>query len=134
MKDQHPYDRKHLKEVLHRDDLTETLVRARDWARGHLEAVLIGALVLAALVFGTQFFLQGQRAKALEASKLLGEAQRLFQQAQSLPAAEAPGAFAQAYAKYQAVVAGYEGSAEAQAARLGQANSLLAHQGRHWHS
>jgi TolA-binding protein len=122
----HPYDRQKLKEVLHRDDLTETLLKARDWAKSHLEAVLIGALVLAALIFGTQFFLQGQRQKDLEASKLLGEAQRIFQQAQGVPAADAPGAFAQAYAKYQAVVSGYEGSAQAQAARLGQANSLLA--------
>jgi hypothetical protein len=122
----HPYDRKHLKEVLHRDDLTENLIRARDWAKSHLEAVLIGALVLAALIFGTQFFFQGQRQKSLEASKLLGEAQRIFQQAQSLSGDQAPAAFAQAYAKYQAVVSGYEGTPQAKSAQLGEANSLLA--------
>src|SRR5262249_26271053 len=97
-------------------------MQARDWAKGHLEAVLIGVLVAAALVFGTKFFLQGQRQKALEASKSLAEAQRVFQQAASASAAEAPGAYAQAYAKYQAVVSGYEGTPQAQAARLGQAN------------
>lgn len=126
MKDQHPYDRQHLKQVLHRDDLTETLLKARDWAKGHLEAVLIGTLVVAALIFGTQFYLQGRSKTALEASKALAEAQRVFQQAQGLPVAEAPAAFAQAYAKYQQVLSGYEGTPEAQAARLGQANSLLA--------
>jgi predicted negative regulator of RcsB-dependent stress response len=126
LKDQHPYDRQHLKQVLHRNEVTDYLQQARDWAKGHLEAVLIGFLVLAALIFGTQFFLQGRSKAALEASKALAEAQRVFQQAQSAPVAEAPAAFAQAYAKYQAVVSGYEGTAEAQAARLGQANSLLA--------
>lgn len=126
MKDQHPYDRQHLKQVLHRNEVTDSLFQARDWAKGHLEAVLIGALVVAALIFGTHFFLEGRSKTALEASKALAEAQRVFQQAQSQPVADAPAAFAQAYAKYQAVVSGYEGTAEAQAARLGQANSLLA--------
>lgn len=126
MIDKHPLDRQKLKQVLHRDDLTETLLQARDWAKAHLEAVLIGVLVLAALIFGTQFFLQGQRQKALEASKLLGEAQRLFQQAQTLPAADAAQGFNQAYAKYQAVASTYDGMAQAGAARLGMANALLA--------
>ncbi len=126
MIDKHPLDRQHLKQVLHRDEISEGFLRARDWAKSHLEAVLIGAMVVAALAFGTHFFIQGQRQKALEASKLLGEAQRLFQQAQTLGPSDAAQGFNQAYAKYQAVVSSYEGTAQAQAARLGQANALLA--------
>lgn len=126
MIDKHPLDRQKLKEVLHRDDLSETLLRARDWAKGHLEAVLIGVLVLAALIFGTQFFIQGQRQKSLEASKLLGEAQRIFQQAQGLGAADAAQGYNQAYAKYQAVISGFEGAPQVGPARLGAANALLA--------
>lgn len=126
MIDKHPLDRRHLKEVLHRNEMTDTLLDARDWAKSHLEAILIGALVLAALVFGTQFFLQGQRQKALEASKALANAQRAFQQASSLTGAEAAQGFTQAYAAYQAVVSTYDGTPQAQAAHLGLANSLLA--------
>lgn len=126
MIDKHPLDRQHLKEVLHQNEVTDTLIDLRDWAKSHLEAVLIGALVIAALGFGTQFFIQGQRQKALEASKLLAEAQRVFQQAQVLAPDEAQQGYTQAYAKYQAVVSGYEGSPQAQAARLGMANALLA--------
>jgi TolA-binding protein len=124
--DKHPLDRRHLKEVLHRNEMSDTLLDARDWAKSHLEAVLIGALVLAALVFGTQFFLQGQRQKALEASKALGNAQRTFQQAANLSGAEAAQGYTQAYAAYQAVISTYDGTPQAKAAHLGLANSLLA--------
>ena len=126
MIDKHPLDRRHLKEVLHQNEVSDTLVDLRDWAKSHLEAVLIGVLVLAALAFGTQFFLQGPHQKALESSKLLAEAQRIFQQSQGMEPAQAAQGFNQAYAKYQAVVSGYEGSPQADAARLGMANALLA--------
>lgn len=126
MESQHPLDRRHLKDVLHRNEMIEGLEAARDWAKSHLEAVLIGALVLAAAVFGTYFFIDGQRQKAIEASKLLAEAQGIFLQAQTLPADQAAQAYNQAYAKYQALLSGYEGSEQAPAAHLGLANALLA--------
>jgi TolA-binding protein len=125
--DKTPLDRQQLKEVLHRNDLSERLLQARDWAQSHVEALFIGVLVTAAVAFGAHFFLQGQREKALEASKLLGEAQRLFQQAQFADTAEARQlGFNQAYAKYQALLGAYEGMPQAMAARLGLANALLA--------
>lgn len=122
----HPYDRRHLKEVLHRDDMMESVVAARDWVQAHLEAVLIGALVLAAAIFGAIFFVNSQRDKDLQASKLLGEAQMMFQQSGSMPAAQMAQGYGQAYAKYQAVASTYEGTAQASAAHLGMANALLA--------
>lgn len=122
----HPYDRRHLKEVLHRDDMMETVLQARDWAKAHLEAVLIGTLVVAAAIFGAVFFVNSQRQKELEASKLLGEAQMIFQQSGTMPAGQAEQGYGQAYAKYQAVVGSYDGSAQAGPAKLGMANSLLA--------
>lgn len=126
MVSKHPLDRRHLKEVLHRNEVTESLYDLRDWAKSHLEAVLIGALVLAAAVFGTQFLLQSQRQKALDASKSLANAQRAFQQASGAEADQAAQAYSQAYAAYQGVASTYEGTEEAKAARLGMANSLLA--------
>jgi predicted negative regulator of RcsB-dependent stress response len=122
----HPYDRRHLKEVLHRDDMMESLLAARDWAKAHLEAVLIGTLVAAAAVFGAVFFVNGQKQKDLEASKLLAEAQMMFQQSGSMPGEQSAQGYGQAYAKYQAVASTYEGSAQAGAARLGMANAQLA--------
>lgn len=126
MIDKHPLDRRELKQVLHRDDLVEGLHLARDWAKAHLEAILIGTLVAAAVVFGAVFYVQGQRQKALEASKLLGEAQQLFRRAQAAEPAEQAEAFNQAYARYQALLSTYENSPQAPAARLGMANALLA--------
>lgn len=122
----HPYDRKHLKEVLHKNELADNLVEARDWAKAHLEAVLIGALVLAAAVFGVVFFVNSQKTKALDASRLLNEAQSVFQQAGSLPAAQMAQGYTQAYAKYQALAGSYEGTPQALAAQLGMANADLA--------
>jgi TolA-binding protein len=123
---QHPLDRQQLKQVLHRNEAIDGLQDALDWAKSHLEAVIIGALVLAAAGFGGVFIVKGQQQKALEASKLLAEAQMILQQAQS--AGGGPAAlegYNQAYAKYQAVVSGYDGSDQAPAARLGMANALL---------
>lgn len=121
-----PLDRRHLKEVLHRNEMSEWFFQARDWVKGHLETVLISALVAAAAIFGTRFLIQGQRQKALEASKALAAAQRTFQQAVGADASEAGQAFAQAYAAYQGVASTYEGMVEAKVARLGMAHSLLA--------
>ena len=123
---QHPYDHRHLKQVLHRNEMLSGLEEAQVWIQGHLEAVLIGAVVLAAAGFGGWFFVQGQQQKALDASKALNEAQSVFQQSGSAPAAEAAQDFAQAYAKYQAVGSGYDGTPQAKAAKLGLANALLA--------
>ena len=122
----HPYDRRHLKEVLHKNELTDTLYEARDWAKTHLEAVLIGALVLAAAVFGVVFFINGQKDKSLQASLLLTEAQGVFQQSGSLPAAQASQGFTQAFTKFQAISSTYEGTPQAKAAQLGMANADLA--------
>lgn len=122
----HPYDRRHLKQVLHKNEMADKLIELRDWAMTHLEAVLIGALVLAAAVFGVVFFINGQKQKDQEASRLLNEAQDLFQQAGSLDPVSATQAYGQAYSKYQALVGSYGGSEQAQAARLGMANSDLA--------
>lgn len=126
MKTQHPYDSRHLKQVLHRNEMEEFIAGAKAWMQSHLEAVLIGAVVLAAAAFGVVFFVKGQREKALDASKALNEAQSLFQQAGTLVGPEAATAYNQAYAKYQGVASAYDGLPQAQAARLGQANALLA--------
>lgn|GEM_PF-6452225 len=123
---QHPYDHRHLKQVLHRNEMLSGLEEAQAWIQGHLEAVLIGVVVLAAAGFGGWFYVQGQQQKDLDASKALNEAQSVFQQSGSAPAAEAAQDFAQAYAKYQAVVSGYDGTPQAKAAKLGLANTLLA--------
>lgn len=122
----HPYDRKHLKQVLHKNEFADEIFVVRDWAMHHLEAVLIGALVLAAGVFGVIFFINSQKQKDLDASKTLNEAQDLFQQANSMVPPDSLQAYGQAYAKYQAVVSGFDGSVQAQAARLGMANADLA--------
>jgi predicted negative regulator of RcsB-dependent stress response len=122
----HPYDRKHLKQVLHKNEFADELVELRDWAKTHLEAVLIGALVLAAAVFGVVFFVNSQKQKALDASRLLNEAQDLFQQAGDLSGAESVQAYGQAFAKYQALASGFDGTEQATVARLGMANSDLA--------
>lgn len=126
MKNRHPYDNQHLKQVLHRNEMLSWLEEAQAWVQQHLEAVLIGVVVLAAAGFGGWFFYQGQQQKSLDASKGLNEAQSVFQQAGSAPAADAAQAYNQAYGKYQAVVSGFDGTPEAKAARLGMANSLLA--------
>jgi len=123
---QHPYDNRHLKQVLHRNEMLSWMEESQAWVQGHLEAVLIGAVVLAAAGFGAWFFAQGQRQKSLDASKALNEAQSVFQQAGSVPAAQAAQGYNQAYAKYQAVVSGFDGTPQAKAAKLGLANCLLA--------
>jgi tetratricopeptide (TPR) repeat protein len=123
---QHPYDHQHLKKVLHRNEMLSGLEEAQAWVQGHLEAVLIGVVVLAATGFGGWFFYQGQQQKALDAAKALNEAQSVFQQAGSAPAAESAQDFNQAYAKYQSIVTSYDGTPQAKVAKLGLANSLLA--------
>jgi tetratricopeptide (TPR) repeat protein len=126
LKPQHPYDSKHLKQVLHRNEMEEFFADAKAWMQSHVEAVLIGAVVLAALIFGGVYFVSGQKQRALDAAKALNEAQAIFQQAGSLSGASALQAFNQAYAKYQGVASAYDGTPQAQAAKLGQANALLA--------
>ncbi|HTA16614.1 MAG TPA: tetratricopeptide repeat protein [bacterium] len=126
MKNQpHPYDRRHLKQVLHKNEMTDGLVEAVDWAKAHLEAVLIGVLVLAAAVFGAIFFVNGRKAKSLDASMLLNEAQSAFQQAGAAPPSQAASAFGQAYSKYQAITVSYAGTVQAKVAQLGLANADL---------
>jgi TolA-binding protein len=126
LKDQPHFDRQHVKALLHQDPLTDSLLRARDWVRGHLETVVIVVLVVAALVFGVIFFVNGQAQKDLEASKLLNEAHGIFQQAGQAPEAQVASAYGQAYAKFQAVSTAYEGTPQAQDARLGMANAQFA--------
>jgi predicted negative regulator of RcsB-dependent stress response len=119
-------DRQHVKELLHQDPLTEGLLKTRDWVRSHLETVVIGVLVAAAAVFGIVFFINGQTQKDQEASKLLAEAHQVFQQAGQAPADQSAAAFGQAYAKFQAVSSAYDGSSQAQDAKLGMANTQFA--------
>lgn len=119
-------DRQHVKQMLHRDELGEGLLKARDWIRGHLEAVVIGALVLAATVFGIVFFINGQKQKDLEASKLLNEAHQIFLQSGQVAPEQAASAYGQAYAKFQAVATTYDGTEQAQDAKLGMANAQYA--------
>jgi hypothetical protein len=122
----HPYDRRHLKEVLHKNEMTDSLVEALQWAQAHLEVVLITVLLLAAAGFGTVFFLNGRKQKSMDASMLLNEAQNAFEQADAAPPAQASAAFGQAYAKYEAIVVSYQGTEQAKAAQLGIANADLA--------
>lgn len=122
----HPYDHRHLKQVLHKNELVDSLVNARDWARTHLETVLIGVLLLSAAVFGVLFFLNSQKETALKAATLLSEAQGVFQQAGTLSPSEAAQGYSQAFAKFQAVASSYEGSMQAPAAQLGMADCDLA--------
>jgi tetratricopeptide (TPR) repeat protein len=126
LKEQPHFDRQHVKALLHQDPLTDSLLRARDWVRGHLETVVIGVLVAAALVFGVVFFINGQKQKDMEASKLLGEAHQVFQQAGQAPAEQVAAAYGQAYAKFQAVSTAYDGTPQAQDAKLGMANAQFA--------
>ncbi|HTB23215.1 MAG TPA: tetratricopeptide repeat protein [bacterium] len=122
----HPYDRKHLKEVLHKNEMTDYVVEGLQWAQAHLEVVLITVLLLAAAVFGAVFFINGRKQKSLDASMLLNEAQNAFEQAAAAPPAQATAAFGQAYAKYQAIIESYQGTGQAKAAQLGLANADLA--------
>jgi len=101
-------------------------MRSRDWVRGHLETVVIGVLVAAALVFGVVFFFNGQKQKDLEASKLLNEAHQIFQQSGQVQADQVLGAYAQAYAKFQSVATAYDGTPQALDAKLGMANAQFA--------
>jgi hypothetical protein len=126
LKNQPHFDRQHVKALLHQDPLIDGLLRAREWVRGHLETVVIGVLVAAALVFGVVFFVNGQKQKDLEASKLLNEAHMIFQQAGQAPAAQTAAAFGQAYAKFQAVSTAYDGTPQALDAKLGMANAQFA--------
>jgi tetratricopeptide (TPR) repeat protein len=126
LKAKHPYDSQHLKQVLHQNDLEIWAAKAREWTKSHLEAVLIGVVLLVAAAYGAYAFSTGQAKKAVDAAKALNEAQAMFQQAGSLSGPQAQQAFNQAYAKYQGVVSGFDGTPQAQAARLGQANALLA--------
>ena len=119
-------DRQHVKQMLHRDELSDSLLKARDWVRSHLETVVIGALVLAAAIFGVVFFVNGQKQKDLEASKLLNEAHQIFLQSGQVAPEQAAAAYGQAYAKFQAVATTYDGSEQAQDARLGMANAQYA--------
>lgn len=121
-----PYDKEHLKQVLHQNELTDELGVIRDWAKAHIEIVLIGALVLAAAAFGTYTFIKGRNQKALDAAMLLNQAQSAFEQAGSQAPAQAAAGYAQARAKYEALADSYEGSVQGKAARLGVANADLA--------
>lgn len=114
-----------VKEVLHRDELGLAMEKGAAWVRSHVENVVIGAVVLAAAVFGLRYYLSSREERALEAAKLLAEAEQLYQRAGSLDAAAAPSAFTQAYAKYQGVAQSYEGTPQAFAGRLGMANALF---------
>ncbi|MGH7441698.1 MAG: hypothetical protein ACREKE_03375, partial [bacterium] len=93
----HPIDRRHLKEVLHRNELTDELQDLRDWSQAHLEIVLVVALLIAALIFGVYFFLNGRKQRALDASMLLTQAQESFEQAASVPVSQSAQAYQQAY-------------------------------------
>jgi TolA-binding protein len=126
MKPQHPINQRQVKELLHRDELSDWIMNAGTWVKNHLETVVIGALVAAVAVFGIVFFINGQKQKDLEASKLLAEAHQIFQQSGNVPAAQQAGAYSQAYAKFQAVVGAYEGTPQAQDAKLGMANAQFA--------
>ncbi len=119
-------DRQHVKELIHRDELAEGLLKARDWIRGHLETVVIGLLVLAAAIFGAVFFINGQKQKSLEAAKLLNEAHQIFLQSGQVSPEQAASAYGQAYAKFQAVATTYDGSPQALDAKLGMANTQYA--------
>jgi len=122
----HPLDRHKLKEVLHKNEMMDSLYEARDWAKEHLEAVLIGVLVIAAAIFGTVFFLNSHKQKQLEASRSLEEAQDYFRQGETATPDRAAQNFNLAYQKYQGVVANYGGTPQGHAAALGVANAELA--------
>ena len=126
MKNQPHIDRRHVKEMLQKDELSEWLMHGRDWVLSHLETVVIGVLVVAAVIFGVVFFINGQAQKDLDASKLLNEAHQIFQQAANVPAEQTQAAFGQAYAKFQAVASTYEGTPQALDAHLGMANAQFA--------
>lgn len=125
MQGQPHFERREIKELIHRNEMEEFLLKARDWVKGNLETVAIGALALAAAVFGAWFWWNGLQRKDLEASRLLAEAQGVLEQSFQAPAEQAAGAYAQAYAKYQAVAAAYPGTVQAAAAALGMAQSLF---------
>ncbi len=122
----HPYDRRELKQVLHRNELSEEMVSLWEWAQAHVEFVFIGALLVAALAFGVRFWVNARRQKELAASLLLARAQETFAQASEASPTDAPALYAQAYLKYQALVDGYPGSLEERNAKLGMANADLA--------
>jgi len=126
LKNQPHMDRQHIKKILHDEDLAHWLLQGRDWVRSHLESVVIGALVLAALVFGAVFFFNSQAQKDIKANQDLSEAHQVFAQAGTVDAAQVPAAYGQAYAKFQNVASTYEGSVQAQDAKLGMANAQYA--------
>lgn len=121
----HPYDKQHLKQVLHRNELGDELKDLRDWAQNHLEIVLVSVLLVAALAFGVYFFLNSRKQRELSASLLLNQAQELLAEAVSGPPGQAAAAYGQAYLKYQSLVSTYPGGAQFRAAELGLADSDL---------
>jgi predicted negative regulator of RcsB-dependent stress response len=126
LKNQPHMDRQHIKKILHDDDLSQWLLKARDWVRSHLETVVIGLLVISAVIFAVVFFFNGQKKKDLEASTQLSEAHQFFNQAGQVDPAQTVAAYSQAYAKFQAVATAYDGTVQASDAKLGMANAQFA--------
>lgn len=123
---QRPYDRAHLKEVLHSNEALDALLRARAWVLSHVELVLAAVLLLAASGAGGYFVLHGRAQKAREASRLLTEAQDSLLRARALPAAQAGQALRGAQERFRQLATSYQGTPQARPALLGLAASELA--------
>ncbi len=113
-----------MKEALHRNELVSWLTTASEWTKAHLENVLIVGVAVVVLIFGGLYWFSSQAEKRVDASRQLEEAQTVLAQVDSRSAAETAQIASQAYAKFQAIVAG--GTPQSAVARLGMAAASFA--------
>jgi predicted negative regulator of RcsB-dependent stress response len=109
-----------IQKAIKRNEMREAVELSLDWVKGHVESVVIGAVLLAALIFGLVYFQSGRRESAAKASIQLSMADNQFQRVISMGGN--PQMLAQVAAAYQAVKTEYASSPEALHAELALAN------------
>lgn len=111
-----------IKQLTKRNELDFWLHEAGAWVKGHLEAVIIGAVVLGVGVFGGYYFISSQREARDKASMDLYGALSQAQRAKGSAPLFDPQALSGLGAAYQAVASSQSGAPAGLAAELGLAD------------
>ncbi len=111
-----------IKQLTKRNEMSYWLHETGVWVKGHLEAVIIGAVVVGVGIFGGYYFLSNQREARDKAAMDLYSAASQAQRAKSSAPLFDPQALAGLGAAYQALATGQAGLPAGIAAELGLAD------------
>ncbi|MES2202555.1 MAG: tetratricopeptide repeat protein [candidate division FCPU426 bacterium] len=112
---------KQIEQAIKRDEFRDFLEGAGHWARNHVESVVIGAVLIAALAFGGVYYLKTRNESAGKASMQLASAENQFQRSLSGGPNAANYASA-AGAAFQSIKSEFDASPAGIQAELGLAN------------